>query len=242
MLGIGLRRHARPEFVPALRRARRYGHANPLASQIKWVISRGDSQSGNFIRSYIHLGFNQDEAGRIVWDGANPHIAARQLALNFRFAVGGGYAATYQPGSDGVLWWSDYTRPRAATAPRPACWTVAAPPTPARRFSRPSARVEFWYLRESPDLVGTDAKSDIPLPPNVRRYFFPGTTHGGGRGGFSTAAPKPPNGCVLPANPNPESDTMRALTVALIDWVTKGTEPPPSRYPRLDQRATRARH
>ncbi len=28
---------------------------------------------------------------------------------------------------------------------------------------------------------------------------------------------------------------MRALTVALIDWVTKGTEPPPSRYPRLDQ-------
>jgi hypothetical protein len=39
---------------------------------------------------------------------------------------------------------------------------------------------------------------------------------------------------VLPANPNPESDTMRALTVALIDWVTKGTEPPPSRYPRLN--------
>jgi len=85
-------------------------------------------------------------------------------------------------------------------------------------------------------LSGWAAKSDIPLPPNVRRYFFPGTTHGGGRGGFSTAAPRPPNGCVLPANPNPESDTMRALTAALIEWVTKGTEPPPSRYPRLDQR------
>jgi hypothetical protein len=28
---------------------------------------------------------------------------------------------------------------------------------------------------------------------------------------------------------------MRALTVALIDWVTKGTEPPPSHYPHLDQ-------
>ena len=28
---------------------------------------------------------------------------------------------------------------------------------------------------------------------------------------------------------------MRALTLALVDWVTKGTEPPPSRYPRLDQ-------
>ena len=219
------------------------GAPNPLAKQLKWVISRGDSQSGNFIRSFIHLGFNQDEAGRIVWDGANPHIAARQLALNFRFAVAGGYAAGYQPGSEGVLWWSDYTdrvrnRPTAGLLDR--CRATNTCPKIFETFGA----LEFWFLRESPDLVGTDARSDIPLPPNVRRYFFPGTTHGGGRGGFSTATPRPPNGCVLPANPNPESDTMRALTAALIDWVTIGTEPPPSRYPRLDQRqlapATRA--
>jgi hypothetical protein len=68
------------------------GVANPVAKQIRWELSRGSSQSGNFIRTYINLGFNQDEAGRIVWDGANPHIAARQLALNFRFAVAGGAA------------------------------------------------------------------------------------------------------------------------------------------------------
>ncbi len=42
-------------------------------------------------------------------------------------------------------------------------------------------------------------------------------------------------GCTLPANPNPEADTTRALTAALIDWVVKGTPPPPSRYPRLDR-------
>ena len=95
--------------------------------------------------------------------------------------------------------------------------------------------LEFWYLRESPNLVGTDAKADIPLPANVRRYFFPGTSHGGGRGGFTSTAAAPPNGCVLPANPNPEAETMKALTAALVDWVTKGTEPPPSRYPRLDR-------
>lgn len=208
---------------------------NPLAGQIKWVISRGDSQSGNFIRSFIHLGFNQDEAGRIVWDGANPHIAARQLALNFRFAVGSGYAAAFQPGSEGVQWWTDYpdrVRHRRTASLLDRCRATNTCPKIFDTFGA----VEFWYLRESPDLVGTDAKSDIPLPPNVRRYFFPGTTHGGGRGGFSTQAPKPPNGCVLPANPNPESDTMRALTVALIDWVTKGTEPPPSHYPRLDHK------
>ena len=207
---------------------------NPLAGKIKWVISRGDSQSGNFIRSFIHLGFNQDEAGRIVWDGANPHIAARQLALNFRFAVGGGYAAMYQPGSEGVQWWSDYpdkARGRATAGLLDRCRATNTCPKIFDTFGG----VEFWFLRESPDLVGTDAKADIPLPSNVRRYYFPSTTHGGGPGGFSTSAPKPPNGCVLPANPNPESDSMRALTVALIDWVTKGTEPPPSHYPRLDQ-------
>jgi len=208
------------------------GTLNPLAGTIKWIISRGDSQSGNFIRSYIHLGFNQDEAGRIVWDGANPHIAARQLALNFRFAVGGGYAAPLQPGSEGVLWWSDYTdtarkRPSAGLLDR--CTSTGTCPKIFDTFGA----VEFWFLRESPDLVGTGAKADIPLPPNVRRYFFPGTTHGGGRGGFNATPAAPPNGCVLPANPNPESDTMKALTAALIDWVTKGTEPPPSRYPRL---------
>ena len=36
-------------------------------------------------------------------------------------------------------------------------------------------------------------------------------------------------------NPNPQKETHRALFLALIDWVTKGTEPPPSQYPRLDR-------
>jgi hypothetical protein len=212
------------------------GNANPLAKQIKWAISQGNSQSGNFIRSFIDLGFNQDESNRIVWDGANPHIAARQMALNFRFANGNGAAGPNEPGSEGVLWWSDYPdsarrRPTAGLLDR--CRATNTCPKIFETFGA----LEFWYLRESPNLVGTDAKADIPLPANVRRYFFPGTSHGGGRGGFSTTTPARPNGCALPANPNPESDTTKALMVALIDWVTKGTEPPPSRYPHLDQLA-----
>src|SRR5256885_4280921 len=31
----------------------------------------------------------------------------------------------------------------------------------------------------TPEWVGTDAESDIPLPSNVRRYYIPSTTHGG---------------------------------------------------------------
>ena len=225
LLGVGFA--ATRDLISFLRYAEKddAGNPNPVAHQIRWAIAQGNSQSGNFIRSFINLGFNQDEQNRIVWDGVNPHIAARQLALNFRFANPGGAAGLYEPGSEGALWWSKHD----GTSLLDRCNATKTCPKIMETFGE----LEFWYLRESPNLVGKDAKADIPLPANVRRYYFPGTGHGGGRGGFSATPPAPPNGCVLPANPNPEADTMRALDAALIDWVTKGTEPPPSRYPTL---------
>ena len=86
----------------------------------------------------------------------------------------------------------------------------------------------------SPDLIGTDARRDLPLPSNVRRYYYPSTTHGGGRGGFPVDDEAAANSvCTLPTNPNPQGEQTRALTRALVDWVVKGTPPPPSRYPTL---------
>src|SRR5204862_2010050 len=81
----------------------------PLRGRISATVSQGNSQSGNFLRSFIHLGFNQDESGRIVFDGANPNVAVRQLALNVRFGAPGGAAGMYEAGSDGVVWWSDFS-------------------------------------------------------------------------------------------------------------------------------------
>jgi len=144
------------------------GTPNPLAKKISWSVGVGSSQSGNFIRSFIHLGFNQDESGRIVWDGANPHIAGRQLAMNFRFAVAGGVANLYEPGSDGVLWWSDYRdelRNRGSKGLLDRCRESGTCPKIMETFGG----FEFWALVMSPNLVGTDAKADIPLPANVRR-------------------------------------------------------------------------
>src|SRR5262245_22766627 len=81
-------------------------------------------------------------------------------------------------------------------------------------------------------LVGTDAKADIPLPANVRRYFFAGVTHGGGRGGFSSAGTDA-EGCELPANPAPSAPMRAALMKTFIAWVTTGAPMPPSRYPTI---------
>jgi len=208
--------------------------ANPIAGKITHTLARGDSQSGNFLRSMVHLGFNQDEGKKIVFDGINPNIAVRQLAMNFRFASPGGAAALYEPGSDAVQTWSTYTdeaRHRPAASLLDRCTASNTCPKIFETFGAS----EFWDLRASPDLVGTKADKDIPLPANVRRYFSPGVTHGGGAGGFSTNVPNPPRLCELPNNPNPTSDTLRALTVALVNWVTTGAAPPPSQYPRLDR-------
>ena len=212
------------------------GLVNPLAGRIKAAIAIGFSQSGNFLRSFIHLGFNQDEAGHNVWGGVESNIAGRQVSLNLRFAAPGGAAGIDEPGSEAVLWWGDYddtVRGRGRGSLLDRCRATHSCPKIFELFGAS----EFWGLRMSPDLVGTDAKSDIPLPDIVRRYYFPGVTHGGGKGGFATAPEGPAQSitgaCILPNNPNPTSDMTRALTVALIDWVVDGAAPPPSRYPTL---------
>ena len=233
VLGIGLA--ATRDIVSFLRYSDKddAGAANPVAGLVKYAIGFGTSQSGNFIKSFIHLGFNQDEAKRIVWDGANPNIAARQTPLNFRFAIPGGAAGLYEPGSEGALWWSDYrdeARGRATAGLLDRCRASKTCPKIVETFGS----TELWGLRMSPGLVGTKADVDIPLPPEVRRYYFPGVTHGGGRGGFQVMEPGAAGrGCALPDNPNSTAETMRALRLALTDWVVKNAAPPDSRYPTL---------
>lgn len=209
---------------------------NPLAGAVRFSIATGTSQSGNYLRSFLHLGFNADEQGRIVFDGLNPHIAGRHVPLNMRFGMPGGASNEYEAGSEGVLWWGsadDQVRGRGKGSLLERCGASKTCPKIIETFGA----AEFWGLRMSPNLVGTGADQDIALPANVRRYYFPGVTHGGSRkGGFSTLPetryPGQP-ACTLQNNPNPSNDTLTALRDALLRWVVEGQEPPPSRYPTL---------
>jgi hypothetical protein len=211
------------------------GTPNPIAGSIRYVIATGQSQSGNTQRTFIHYGFNEDDSGsrgRIVWDGSNPHIAARQNPVNFHFARPGGAAGLYDPGSDAIIWWerySDTTRHRAPGSMLDRCRATNTCP----KIFETLGSSEFWGLRASPGFVGTDAKRDMPLPANVRRYYIASTTHGGGSGAFTRNPPKSRAVCTLADNPAPETDHERALLGALTAWVTRGTPPPASRYPRL---------
>jgi hypothetical protein len=213
------------------------GMPNPLAGRIRWTVSDGSSQSGAFLRLMLRLGFNQDEAGRKVWDGVNVHISARTIDLNRRFAMPGGNVLLHDLGYEAPSWWErwdDKPRGRGAAGVLDRCRQSNTCPKIMETFGAS----ELWGFRHSFSLVGTDAKADIPLPENVRRYYFPGVGHGGGAGGFNhktsraTAA-----SCDLPANPAPIAPMYRALQRAFIDWVTKDAAMPASRYPRIADRA-----
>jgi Alpha/beta hydrolase domain len=101
-----------------------------------------------------------------------------------------------------------------------------------------------FALKMTTEWVGTSADADIPLPPNVRRYYVPSTTHGGGGGGFNentspTGANCPGNNwnagqpAAFRANPVSETELTNVLRLAMRNWITTGAAPPPTRYPTL---------
>lgn len=207
---------------------------NPVAGAIRWIVAIGYSQSGNFLRSFVHLGFNTGPDGGRVFDGIMPIIAARQVPLNLRFGDPGGTAERYEPGSEGVVWWAEH-EDRTRGLPRTGLLSRCSAAGDCPRVFDVFGSAELWGLRKSLDLIGPDAARDIPAPETVRRYYLPGVTHGGGAGGFPTdpAALPPVPGCALPGNPNPASYTIRALTRRLTSWVGEGVEPPESVSPTL---------
>jgi Alpha/beta hydrolase domain len=215
------------------------GTPNPVARQISWVVGRGVSQSGNFVRALLQLGFTQDEDNRKVYDGAWPIIAGRRIALNSRFAMPDGVLKLYEPGSEGPQWWADWPDPVRGLPKSGILDRCTASNTCPKIFEHFGA-AEVWGLKLTPEWVGTAGDADIPLPGNVRRYYIAGTQHGGGRGGFSVE-PAPAPSCpsvgfgegTFAANPMPHTETVSALRFHFRNWVMQDTPPPPSRWPTL---------
>ena len=218
-----------------------FGTPNPVAGRVKWTIVRGSSQSGNFTRHFIHLGMNQDEAGRIVHEGAWPLIAGRRVANNSRWGQPDGVLELYQMGSEGPQWWARYEDevrdlPDGGILDR--CKRSKTCPKIVETFGG----AEVFALKMTMSWVGTSAKEDIPLPRNVRRYYLPSSTHGGGNG-QTTEAPAAAGAVNCPgnnwgkgtlrANPVPATGLVNKVRASLRDWVMNDTPPPPSQWPTL---------
>jgi len=219
-----------------------FGTPNPLANGISWVIGSGRSQSGNFLKAFLHQGFNQDEAGRQVHDGSFPMIAAGQLPLNVRFGLPDASPRLYGFEREAPQWWAhhpDTARKRPANGILDRCSASRSCPKIVEVFGA----AEMWYLKMPATLVGTAADVDIPLPENIRRYYIASSPHGGGAGGFNATPLAAAIGagtnwgqCVLAVNPMPYAETTRALLAAMRNWVMHDAPMPPSRYPTLRER------
>ncbi len=234
VLGVGLA--AIRDVVSFFRYGVRDDHGvpNPVSQTHPHTIIVGISQSGNLIRSFLNLGFNQDEENRQVFDGAFPIIAARQVPINVRFGVPGGTSMLFEIGTDGAETWIPYSSNDHKLTTAGLLDRCAASHT-CPKIIELLGSTEFWSLRTSLSFTGTSADQDVPLPDNVRRYYLASTQHGGGSGivHWQVLDQQRNPECVNPTNPNPMVPTRRALLAALKAWVIHGQEPPPSNYPRL---------
>ena len=83
---------------------------------------------------------------------------------------------------------------------------------------------EYWSRAASLLHTDVEGRKDIELPPEVRVYLVAGAQHLG-------AGPHTPGICQQPRNTlDDRGPVLRAMLVALDEWVSNGTAPPPSRH------------
>jgi hypothetical protein len=192
------------------------------------ALAVGISQSGRFLRDFISSGFNRDESGRRVFDGILAHSAGiSRMFFSHRFAQPDRTTSLHQdhdspenyfPFSTATL--DDQLTGRSGSLFR----GDGSDPL----FMQSNTSTEYWQKAAS--LLHTDPldQKDAALPANARVYLIAGTQHGayegpaGGRGN-----------CVNPLNPHSAVPVLRALLVALDEWVASGRLPPASRMPRI---------
>jgi hypothetical protein len=195
---------------------------------ITHTLAFGISQAGRYLRDHIAQGFNADLDGNRVFDGVLTHVAGiGRVFLNTPFA---------QPFRTRT-WHEDHDFPEigfpfsSAVMPDPVTGGAgglmrgdASDP----KLIETNTSTEYWQKGAS--LLHTDplGGQDVALPPNVRGYLIAGTQHGGKAG-----MPRDNGPCVNPRNWHDPMPAIRALLVALDEWVISGRAPPDSCLPKI---------
>ena len=203
---------------------------NPLAAtSLQYAIGFGISQSGRVIRDFLYQNFNEDEAGRVVFEGLMPHIAGGKMTfVNYHFGQPSRnvqqHADHLYPGDQFPFTYPVLTDHLTGKTDGLLARCLAANNCP--KVMQTDTELEFFQSRAS--LVATDTKGNaITLPENVRAYYMASTPH------FSPPNIKagPTAICEQHINPLHAGGPMRALLVAMGQWITAGTPPPANRYP-----------
>ena len=188
----------------------------------------GSSQSGRFARDFLYQGFNQDLAGRRVFDAVAPMICgSRKTALQVPFSRPGRFQRQHEdhafPGDQFPFTYTPVRDPHTGTTDDilARCRVTGTVPK-IMHFESDS---EYWTARAS--LLTTDCEGrDLALPDNVRIYVGPGLRHASINPGDDDRAAYPMNEVCVGL-------IVRPLMGALRRWVEEDIEPPPSAYPRV---------
>jgi hypothetical protein len=195
--------------------------------EVKRAIGFGTSQSGRFLRNFVYDGFNADEQGRRVFDGVWAHVAgAGRGNFNYRFA---------QPSRDGmprinllyavdVFPFTDLPETDGGVTDSMLAHSSSEGVVPKIFYTNGS--FEYWGRAAALIHTSLDGKSDVAQAPNTRIYYLAGTQHG---------ANARPERTVTQNRPNPTDYrfVMRALLVAMNNWISTGAAPPEPQIPRV---------
>ena len=213
------------------------GASNPLATDgrpgIDRAIGLGISQSGRVLRDFLYYGMNQDEAGRLVFEGMMPIIpGARRSFTNARFAQPGRNPGPQYDRQFPVLQFP-FTYPVSddhLSGRRDGILLRCRLTNTCPRIIHMDSEFEFWGSQAS--LLVTDTRGNhLDMPADVRLFLLSGAPHGNPW----NAVARPSAACAMPLNPVNGGPALRALLAAMEAWVRDGTEPPSSRFPMRSQ-------
>ena len=202
---------------------------NPLAGDVTRIYTEVVSQPGRLLNDFTHLGFNEDESGRKVFDGMMQWIAAGDgLNMNYRWSQTKRTERNRQDHlyAEGVFPFANVMTHDPITGKTDSryarCEATNTCPLAVEIYSAN----EYWVKAAS--LLHTDPAGTVDLPdsPYARNYFISSHQHGTGNAANKGA-------CQQFQNPLNSAPIQRALFSDLDEWSTNGTPPPPSRVPRF---------
>ena len=195
---------------------------------VRHALAFGNSQSGRFLRHFLDLGMNEDGRGRRVFDGVMTNVAgAGKVFANHRFGMPGRTATQHEDRLYPENWFPfSQARLTDPFSGKTDAITKGRPSDPL--VIEVNSATEYW--QKGACLIHTDPAGtrDAQLPANARAYLLAGTQHAARPGVDPSPGP-----CLNPRNPTSATPALRALFLALEEWVVDGRPPPPSRVPRL---------
>ena len=229
---VGLSFTATRDFISFLRHGTA-GQGNPCAGSLGHALAFGASMSGRYLREFLYWGMNEDEQGRIVFDGMNIHtgsarrgefnILGGQPSSNVSRAPGNTFPFHYLDQKDPITGVTDGILSHQKREHWP-------------KIVATNSGIEYWWSGASLTHTDPAGEQDVEPPDNVRVYYMAGTHHFPSKPELTLADD---TGFRTQHYQNTVDYTpiLRAALANLDRWVREGVPAPPSQCPRISNGA-----